>query len=164
MRRIIFAGIIFFGFLNAVFSQVLSEEAMRYWYYRDRLQYFVYPGTEDGSSIIMTCRNSNGNGIDNDAIGQYNGVEWGQTQKTNGYYIGLLATEYRLLLNNGQNADASKTLQELDLALDALIRLDNCEDLEPWNSTEYFDGFFIRSNVTLKSLTKLTRRKLRIVV
>jgi hypothetical protein len=145
-------------------SQVLSEEAMRYWYYRDRLQYFVYPGQEEGASLLMTSRNSNGNGVGPIDIGQYNGVEYGQTQRLNGYYIGLLATEYRLLLNNGQNADASKTLQELDLALDALIRLDNCEDLEPWNSTEYFDGFFIRSNVTLKSLTKLTRRKLRIVV
>ncbi len=42
-------------------SQTLSEEALKYWYYRDRLQNFVYPGTAEGCSVLMTTRNSNGN-------------------------------------------------------------------------------------------------------
>ncbi len=49
--------------------------------------------------------------------------------------------------NNGQYTDASRTLEELNLALDALIRMDKCEDLEPWNASERFDGFFIRNDV-----------------
>jgi len=44
----------------------------------------------------------------------------------------LLATEYRLLKDNGQNESATETLSELNLALDALIRMDKCEDDIPW--------------------------------
>ena len=146
MKRMLLFIVVLFS-QQIIISQVLSEEAMKYWYYRDRLQYFVYPGTEEGASILMTSRNSNGNGVGNEPDRQYNGVEYGQTQRLNGYYLGMLATEYKLLKDNGQYADANRTLQELDLALDALIRMDRCEDLEPWNSTEYFDGFFIRNDV-----------------
>ncbi len=130
---------------NIVFSQNFADNSLKYWLYRDRLRYFVYPGTDEGASVLMTVRNSNGNGGE---VGQYNGTEWGQTRKINGYYIGLLATEYKLFLENGQNADALVTLNELDLALDALIRMDKCEDIEPWNYIhESFDGFFIRNDV-----------------
>jgi len=112
-----------------IYSQVLNENATKYWFYRDRLKYFVYPGTEEGASVLMTSRNSNGSG---GTELQYDGAEWGQTRKINGYYIGLLATEYRLLKDNGQYADANASLQELDLALDALNRIDYCEDDIPW--------------------------------
>ncbi len=112
---------------NTIKAQTVVFDQNQYWYYRDRLQYFVYPGLEDGSSVLMTCRNSNGREEwDSDRL--YNGAEWGQTRKMNGYYIGLLATEYKLLKDNGQYSDAAATLQELNLALDALIRMDKCED------------------------------------
>ncbi|HBG71955.1 MAG: hypothetical protein A2W93_05230 [Bacteroidetes bacterium GWF2_43_63] len=133
------------GSTLSVYSQVFNDNAVKYWFYRDRLKYFVYPGTDEGNSVLMTSRNSNGQ---DDDIAQYNGAEWGQTRKINGYYIGLLATEYKLLKDNGQIADANVTLYELNLALDALIRMDNCEDIEPWNYPfELYNGFFIRNDV-----------------
>jgi hypothetical protein len=108
-----------------LFSQSFRDESYKYWYYRDRLRYFVYPSAEEGGSVLMTSRNSTGNG---GPYFQFNGAEWGQTRKINGYYIGLLATEYKLLKDNGQYSDAIATLHELDLALDALMWIDNCED------------------------------------
>jgi len=33
-----------------------------------------------------------------------------------GYYIGVLATEYKLLVDNGRYIDAASTLNELNLA------------------------------------------------
>lgn len=106
-------------------SQAMSDNAFRYRFYKDRLKYFVYPGTAEGTFVQMTFRNSNGNG---GAVLQHNGAEWGQSRKINGYYFGLLATEYKLLMDNEQYADANASLQELNLALDALIRMDKCED------------------------------------
>lgn len=144
MQKTILFLVLIFAIQN-VYSQILNEESFKYWYYRDRLRYFVYPGSEDGASVLMTVRNS---GADGGPYRQYNGTEWGQTRKMNGYYIGLLATEYKLLKDNGQYSDAAATLQELNLALDALIRMDKCEDIEPWyESYENHDGFFIRSDV-----------------
>jgi len=58
-----------------IYSQVLNENATKYWFYRDRLKYFVYPGTEEGASVLMTSRNSNGSG---GTELQYNGAEWGK--------------------------------------------------------------------------------------
>lgn len=36
-----------------------TDAAQKYWYYRDRLKYFVMPGTEPGQSIVFTHRNDN---------------------------------------------------------------------------------------------------------
>jgi len=96
-----------------------TDAAQKYWYYRDRLKYFVMPGTEPGQSIVFTHRNDN-YPAERIAITQPRVVE--------GFYIGVLATEYKLLKDNGQIADANATLYELNLALDALIRMDKCED------------------------------------
>jgi hypothetical protein len=128
--RIIVLLLFVFCTSSHLLSQELDSESLKYWFYRDRLKYFVYPGAEEGASVLMTSRNAyNSDGC----LLQFNGAEWGQTRKINGYYLGLLATEYKLLLENGQNEDAFRTLQELDLALDALIRMDECEDIAPWN-------------------------------
>ena len=105
------------------------------------------PGTESGQSVVQTCRNANKDFGQHWAI--YKGVETANTHKLQGYYIGLLATEYKLLKDNGQNADAITTLQELNLALDALNRMDYCEGDAPWNNfwfTSRYDGFFIRDD------------------
>jgi len=65
-----------------------------------------------------------------------------------GFYIGMLATEYKLLKDNGQLLSAYETLNELNLALDALIRMDKCEDDIPWYyNYETMDGFFIREDI-----------------
>jgi len=116
-----------------------TDAAQKYWYYRDRLKYFVMPGTEPGQSIVFTHRNDN-YPADRIAITQPRVVD--------GFYIGVLATEYKLLKDNGQIADAQATLYELNLSLDALIRMDKCEDDIPWNyNYESFDGFFIREDI-----------------
>ncbi len=86
-------------------AYIFKNESIKYWYYRDRLKYFVYPGTEEGNSVIMTKRNDWGQESGDpewDWVDQYNGVAWGQTHKINGYYIGMLATEYKLLKDNEQ--------------------------------------------------------------
>lgn len=125
-----------------ILSQNPINNQIKYWYYRDRLHYFVMPGSNNGQSIVSDIRNRDA-GAD-----FYSSISFGQEWTQMGNYIGMLATEYRLLFNNGQYSDASNTLIELNFALDALIRMDECEDEVPWNfSTEYFDGFFIRNDV-----------------
>jgi len=143
--RIIVLLLFVFCTSSHLLSQELDSESLKYWFYRDRLKYFVYPGAEEGASVLMTSRNAyNSDGC----LLQFNGAEWGQTRKINGYYLGLLATEYKLLLENGQNEDAFRTLHELDLALSALIRMDECENIPPWNfSIGYNNGFFLRNDV-----------------
>lgn len=135
-------------------AQISSGNHYKYWYYRDRLTYFVMPGLNRGQSIVSDIRNrdvaSNPDGDQNwtsgDEIYYYSSISFGQEWTQMGNYIGMLATEYRLLYNNGQFSDAANTLVELNFALDALIRMDECEDEVPWNQTEAFDGFFVRED------------------
>jgi len=54
MKKILILVVYSLFFCNVVIAQALSEEAMRYWYYRDRLKYFVYPDNEEGASLLMT--------------------------------------------------------------------------------------------------------------
>jgi len=137
MRKI-FVFFMLAGFTVNIFSQSFNTELYRYWFYRDRLRYFVYPGTEEGNSIVCTYRNPPMARGDQYTAYTVNSIIYGQTYKLMGYYLGMLATEYRLLLDNGQNSDALQTLSELDLALDALIRMDKCEDDIPWiRSVQY---------------------------
>lgn len=127
---------------NIVKSQTIVFDQNQYWYYRDRLKYFVYPGTEKGNSLIATLRNPT------TLYRPYTTIKYGQTFKSMGYYLGVLATEYKLLVHNGQYLDAASTLAEINLALDAINRTDNCESDAPWfEKTDHLDGFFIRSDV-----------------
>jgi hypothetical protein len=101
-------------------AQVFHTESEKYWYYRDRMKYFVYPGNQEGNSIIITNRNANrpyGYSSGGWRPGIYNSVEFGQTYKSMGYYIGFLATEFKLLQQNNQ--DLSNTLIELNFVMDA---------------------------------------------
>lgn len=134
--------------LSNLFSQSFSDASIKYWYYRDRLKYFVYPGNEKGNSVICTYRNPIVERTDEYVQSTIHTIKFGQTYKSMGYYIGMLATEYTLLKKNHQFEDANQTLMELNLALDALIRMDNCESDMPWNENlDNFDGFFTRCDV-----------------
>lgn len=129
-----------------VFSQspVFLDEAQKYWYYRDRLKYFVMPGSAPGQSILFSIRNPTCTQWD----GTTQTIQAVQPRMMMGFYIGMLATEYKLLKDNGQYNDATNTLNELNLALDALIRMDKCEDEIPWvYNYESMDGFFIREDI-----------------
>ncbi|MEI6123415.1 MAG: hypothetical protein WCQ95_07275 [Bacteroidota bacterium] len=76
----------------------------KYWYYRERLKYFVEPSTEPGESQMAGLRNRNSN---------TSNINYGQHSIYFGYYLGVLATEYYLLHKNGQYADAAKKVNKL---------------------------------------------------
>ncbi|GAB4278079.1 MAG: hypothetical protein Kow0068_01550 [Marinilabiliales bacterium] len=110
----------------------------KYWYYRNRLKYFVQIGDNQGESCIACIRNKNCSNI----------LRYGQHMTHLGYYIGVLATEAKLLLDNNRYDEATLTLDELDHALNAYERLDMCESKPPWNSTsDILDGFFEREDL-----------------
>ena len=56
MKRIIIY-LIFVSACTNVFSQSESENMLKYWHYRNRLKYFVVPGTNRGESEIIAQRN-----------------------------------------------------------------------------------------------------------
>lgn len=74
-------------------------------------------------------------------------LHFGDAPVYQGYYIGVLATEYRLLQANGQNTD--RTLTELYYALEAINRLDEkAESL--WgkpNMAHERNGFLLTDDV-----------------
>ncbi len=39
-------------------QQNFNAASSKYWYYRDRLRYFVMPGSEPGQSILFSRRNA----------------------------------------------------------------------------------------------------------
>ena len=107
----------------------------KYWFYRERLKYFVIngPGTEQGDCMVADKRTST--------------LSYGQHATYFGYYLGVLATEYYLLNIYGQ--DASSTYNELNNALDAYIyQLDMFEEKDATcNKSSNYDGFFIRNSM-----------------
>jgi hypothetical protein len=81
-------------------------------------------------------------------------MKWGDGMIRHGHYLTLLASEYRLLMNNGQTQQAQATLNELYYALYAVFRLDiNAEEnqdqihLTNIAATENLNGFFNREDV-----------------
>jgi hypothetical protein len=130
-------------------GQTEQLNLMRYWYYRDRLKYFVVPGQKMGESEVAGTRN-NMMGVAPDF---YN-IDFGQHGCYFGYYLGILATEYELLTMNNQDAAAYCDLQEASWALNQFLHyMDECEGLfgdcsnvHP-NYCDTWDGFFIRNCV-----------------
>jgi hypothetical protein len=119
-----------------------------YWDYRDRLKKtFMKIGADKGESLPMEwfdfdadCR---GVSPTNKGV-----IHWADGMTYLGDYLGVLATEYRLLKNSNQ--DVTGTLSELYYALNAINRVDgkgerylSQNDLLPVN----MNGFFIRDDV-----------------
>jgi hypothetical protein len=126
---------------NFAFSQDENENLKKYWNYRERLKLFVVPGDKPGESLVAAIRNYY-DPITKSSIG----LSFGQQRAYLGFYIGVLATEYKILADSG--LDFSNTLNELDLAINACIRLDTCENKPPWNLLKAkYDGFFMREDV-----------------
>ena len=148
IHRLIIILFIFLYVIGNCYSQV-STDLMKYWYYRDRLKYFVVPGNKIGESQIICTRNHIN--ASNDPSNAYpypsKNVDYGQHGKYNGLYIGVLATEYYLLNENGQTEDAAKTLDELNEALDAVIVYWDEQAETYWGESASYNGFFIRGNV-----------------
>ncbi|HNW99612.1 MAG TPA: hypothetical protein PKK00_14495 [Bacteroidales bacterium] len=149
--------LITFSYNSISYSQV-SIDMMKYWYYRNRLKYFVVPGEKWGESQIICVRNlidapNDPNQSNNPD--QWTNIDYGQIGKYTGLYIGTLATEYYLLKNNGQYEDAAHTAYELYLALYAYQEYWDAKAENYWsgwtsnnsNYTDPLNGFFIRGNV-----------------
>ncbi len=105
--KIILLGIVLFSNIQLSFSQS-STDFMKYWYYRNRLKYFVINGNKQGEGQIACIRNR----IDSDTGNVAENVDYGQSGKHDGLYIAVLATEYYLLSKNGQTADATNTIND----------------------------------------------------
>jgi len=138
-----------FSQLQYIINAQVNSDMVKYWHYRNRLNnFFVILGEQHGESQVIGVRNNIGSDNDpSDIWGKGKSVDYGQHGKYTGYYIGTLATEYYLLYKNEQYEDASKTYQELLLALKA-IKVYWDEKAEPfWGVNESFNGFFIRGNV-----------------
>ncbi|MCX6229962.1 MAG: hypothetical protein NTZ33_00325 [Bacteroidetes bacterium] len=122
----------------------------KYWHYRQRLNYFVMPGTERGQSQIAGFRNRFDYGA--------NDLNFGQHSIYFGYYIGMLATEFKLL-NDVKDNTAQQTQYELKLALQQFVNfLDKSESLVYKNIKDSFDGFFVRECVSCDFLNKESRK------
>jgi hypothetical protein len=121
----------------------------KYWHYRQRLQYFVMPGTARGESQVAGVRNRL------DFSG--NDLNFGQHAIYFGYYLGMLATEFKLLSETHDNA-AAKTRRELVLALNQYVNhMDKIESLINKNLKDSFDGFFVRETVGCDFLSSENR-------
>lgn len=131
--------------LNNSFSQTDSTNEFKYYKYRERLKYFVKPGTSRGESHIAGIRNRFDMGADD--------LNFGQHSIYLGYYIGMLATEYKLLFDKNNSA-ALHTQQELKFALLQFVDfLDKTESSLFSEKENSFDGFFVRENVPCNLLT-----------
>jgi hypothetical protein len=142
---------------NILFGQNEQMNLLKYWYYRERLKMFVVPGENPGESLVGGIRNTDCH-LDETIFPKINPygtnslseLDFGQEREYEGYYIGMLATEYKLLNINGFFNDAALTLNELDMAINACIRLDNCESKEPWLlNQDSYDGYFMREDVDM---------------
>lgn len=151
MSKRIFLLLFAFTFSTKLFSQNDSINEAKYWHYRDRLKYFVLPGENRGESQIAGIRNRF----------EFNTVDlnFGQHAIYFGYYIGMLATEYKLLSENNDNKCLS-TKNELYLALKQYINyLDKTESIIFKNLKDSFNGFFVRESVPCDFLEKESRKE-----
>ncbi len=116
----------------------LNED--KYWDYRDRLrnEFMIGIGPEMGQSIPASVRDTV-SGI----------LQWTDCTIAHGQYLAILATEYRILENQGENTDA--TVEELFYALYALNRLDYKAEAF-FGGTPSLNGFFIRDDISMDSL------------
>ena len=116
----------------------LNEE--KYWTYRERLrqEFMTDIGPDIGMSIPASVRDT--------VVGI---LQWTDCTMAHGEYIGVLATEYNILVS--RSLDTQQTLKELFYALYALNRLDLTA--EPFfGGTSSLNGFFIRDDISEDSL------------
>lgn len=137
---------------NCLFAQSDGANMEKYWKFRtDFREKFIKIGPLPGESLPagalrpLDCVDN----INSDGSG-YGEMHWGDGMIRHGHYLGLLATEYRLLKNAGK--DVTGVLNELYYALSALNRLD--KNLEPSQDEFYnmslnqdFNGFYLREDV-----------------
>jgi len=116
MKKIIYA-LLFVFIITDIYAQDIIHEyqnLQKYWYYRFRLKNdFMLVGDCQGCSMPANTRNK----------GLQNNLYWSDGGASDlGWYIGILATEYKLLSDAGEPTDT--TVMELYYALEAFNRID----------------------------------------
>lgn len=154
-------GVIFFLVIyflpQTVSSQMISDTKNhdRYWYYRHRLFYdFIGRNGVQGTNLPVSIRGVYSSADPSGIINPSGIIKWGDATIDLGWYIGVLATEYKLLSANGQSV--SSTLYELHAAIECFNRLDNTAEsyyrcfscpAAPAADLADLNGFFIRDDV-----------------
>lgn len=93
------------------YAQDLYRYHQKYWYLRSKLRNdFMKIGTGQGESIPFTHRGKDANVTDP----LKNAIGGGDLIRELGIYLGVLATEYRLLKNNYQNTDSVNHRRHFD--------------------------------------------------
>jgi len=145
MKKLILIFLIFFAFDSL--GQTIQENMdwmEKYWFYRNRLKnefiYYTNFSPIAGSHQVIENRANYPSPYD-----AFDYIRLGDATQNLGYYIGLLALEYKLLNINGQ--DKQGTLTELNLALDAFERLDFNAETCFGGSQGVVNGFFLRDDM-----------------
>jgi len=134
---------------KSIFSQTDQANLEKYWQFRNNFRKnFVKAGTESGESIPLNayrenfeCDDNVNGGTDN----QNGSLRWGDSPSRIGYYLILLATEYRLLKDQGK--DVTSTLSELYYALSSINRIDEAAEDYLVNQPPNLDGYYLRDDV-----------------
>lgn len=125
-------------------AQTYQENLEKYWYYRQKLKTeWMYDSGNNNKGDNNVPENI---GISEDCIAGFdeNYLRYGDQTWLLGHYMGVLATEYRLLRANGQDVD--ETLHDIHKALETLERLDSDGEL-CFGGYPNTNGFFIRDDV-----------------
>jgi len=146
MNRLFIKTITAFSLFSLISSSIIGQtnnlNSDKYWVYRDRLvhDYMLGIGPENGKSFpfMERYRYSHSKSAT---------LYWDDATIGLGYYIAILATEYKLLNDNKKNTD--NTIMELFFALEALNNLDYKAETRYFNSSNKqgkpsLNGFFIR--------------------
>lgn len=154
---LILAGLIVVPWLAV--AQTDSENVKKYWKLRSRFkEQFVKIGPGQGeslpASVLKPCECIDDLDADIDGNGWgascYGEMHWGDGMIRHGHYLGLLATEYRLLKNEGK--DVKGVLSELFYALYAIDRNDygaenNQETFYLADFQPSINGFYNREDI-----------------
>lgn len=110
---------------GTIYSQGGFKNQQKYWFMRQRLnEKFVKVGPDHGESLPAGAYQVVAEGQWNNTTDINKKIYWGsETPGRMGYYIGVLATEIKLLRDKGE--DYSNTVMELYYALNAIDRLDD---------------------------------------
>ena len=136
-----------------VYSQGASTNVEKYWRFRERLKNFLVTGNCFGCSVPAKDRTLN------------DVIEWSDATIHMGYYIGMLATENKVLqLYDQQQWALQQNVKDLFYALEAMNRLDRWAEYR-WEEYEFginhngqpppmsdLNGFFIRDDIPKNEL------------
>lgn len=155
MRKLlIFILIIFNSKINAqyTFAPYTQDDInhLKYWHSRSKLRNdFMKIGLGQGESLPFVQRGlgTHIDGVNPSTIYYKTALKGGDLISELGIYIGVLASEYKILKDNSQKTDS--TIYELYCALNAANRLDYNAESSIYGNASSLNGFFIRDDIPL---------------